>query len=83
MFTNIGVAVGSHTYSVAMNDVNTQVYHENITIQNCKVSQTYNAGIRMLNWRNAVINNNEFLGIQLYLYSCERCCKSYDYEKYV
>ena len=64
MFTNIGVAVGSHTYSVAMNDVNTQVYHENITIQNCKVSQTYNAGIRMLNWRNAVINNNEFLGIQ-------------------
>ncbi|MGN1206235.1 MAG: right-handed parallel beta-helix repeat-containing protein [Eubacterium sp.] len=64
MFTNMGVAVGSHTYSVAMNDVNTQVYHENISIQDCKVSQTYNAGIRMLNWRNAVIKNNEFLGIQ-------------------
>lgn len=64
MFTNIGVAAGSHTYSVAMNDVNTQVYHENITFQNCKISQTYNAGIRMLNWRNAVIKDNQFLGIQ-------------------
>ncbi len=62
MFTNMGAAVGSHTYSVDMS--NQQVYHENVTIQNCKVNQTYNAAVRMWNWRNAVIRNNQFLGIQ-------------------
>lgn len=62
MFTNMGAAVGSHTYSVDTS--NQQVYHENVTIQNCKVNQTYNAAVRMWNWRNAVIRNNQFLGIQ-------------------
>lgn len=62
MFTNMGVAVGSHTYSVST--TGQQIYHENITIQNCKVSQTYNAAIRMWNWRNAVIKDNTFLGVQ-------------------
>lgn len=62
MFTNMGAAVGSHTYSVTT--ANQQIYHENVTIQNCKVNQTYNAAVRMWNWRNAVIRDNEFLGIQ-------------------
>lgn len=62
MFNNMGAAVGSHTYSVDM--ANQQVYHENVTIENCKVNQTYNAAVRMWNWRNAVIKNNQFLGIQ-------------------
>lgn len=62
MFNNMGAAVGSHTYSV--DTANQQVYHENVTIQNCKVNQTYNAAVRMWNWRNAVIKDNQFLGVQ-------------------
>lgn len=62
MFTNMGVAVGSHTYSVST--TGQQIYHENVTIQNCKVNQTYNAAVRIWNWRNAIIKNNTFLGIQ-------------------
>lgn len=62
IFTNMGVAVGSHTYSV--NTLNQQIYHENVTIQNCKTNQTYNAAVRIMNWRNAVIKNNSFLGVQ-------------------
>lgn len=62
IFTNMGVAVGSHTYSVTTD--NQQIYHENVTIQNCKVNQTYNAAVRVLNWRNPVIKDNMFLGIQ-------------------
>ncbi len=62
IFTNMGVAVGSHTYSV--NTANQQIYHENVTIQNCKTNQTYNAAIRIWNWRNAVIKDNSFLGVQ-------------------
>lgn len=62
MFTNMGVAVGSHTYSVST--VGEQIYHENLTIENCKINQTFNAGIRMLNWRNPIVRNNFFVGIQ-------------------
>lgn len=62
IFTNMGVAVGSHTYSV--NTANQQIYHENVTIQNCKVNQTYNAAVRIWNWRNTVIRNNTFAGVQ-------------------
>lgn len=62
IFTNMGVAVGSHTYSV--NTLNQQIYHENVTIQSCKTNQTYNAAVRIMNWRNAVIRDNEFLGVQ-------------------
>lgn len=62
MFNNMGAAVGSHTYSV--NTLNQQIYHENVTIQDCKVNQTYNAAVRMMNWRNAVIKDNVFAGIQ-------------------
>lgn len=61
-FNNMGAAVGSHTYSVSTS--NQQIYHENVTIQNCKVNQTYNAAVRMMNWRNAVIKDNVFDGIQ-------------------
>lgn len=62
MFTNMGVAVGSHTYSVST--TGQQIYHENVTIQNCKANQTYNAAVRIWNWRNAVIKDNTFLGVQ-------------------
>lgn len=62
IFTNMGAAVGSHTYSVTT--ANQQIYHENVTMQNCKINQTYNAAVRMWNWRNSVIRDNQFLGIQ-------------------
>ncbi len=62
LFTNIGVAVGSHTYSVST--TGQQIYHENVTIQNCQTSSTYNAAIRMFNWKNAVIKDNKFHGVQ-------------------
>ncbi len=62
MFTNVGVAVGSHTYSVS--EVGQQIYHENVTIQNCQTSSTYNAAIRMFNWKNAIIKDNKFHGVQ-------------------
>lgn len=62
MFTNVGAAVGSHTYSVST--AGQQIYHENVTIQNCQTVSTYNAAIRMFNWKNAVIKDNKFHGVQ-------------------
>ncbi len=60
-FKNIGTAVGSHTYSA---DGDTQIYHENIQITDNTVDGTYNAAIRALNWKDAVIKGNTFTGIQ-------------------
>lgn len=62
IFNNMGVAAGSHTYSVST--TGQQIYHENVTMQNCVINQTFNAGVRMLNWRNPVIRDNKFIGIQ-------------------
>lgn len=60
-FKNIGTAVGSHTYSA---NGNTQLYHQNVQILNNTVDGTYNAAIRALNWKDAVIKGNTFMGIQ-------------------
>jgi hypothetical protein len=56
-FTNIGTAVGSHTYSCSGK---TQLYHENVQIIGNTVDGTYNSAIRALNWKNCVIQNNTF-----------------------
>ncbi len=56
-FTNIGTAVGSHTYSCSGT---TQLYHENVQIIGNTVDGTYNSAIRALNWKNCVIQNNTF-----------------------
>ncbi len=56
-FTNVGTAIGSHTYSASGKN---QLYHENVTITGNTVDGTYNAAVRALNWRNAVIKNNVF-----------------------
>ncbi len=63
MFNNMGCAVGTHTYSYNTATAS-QCYHERVNITNCQISQTYNAAIRMLNWRDCKITGNLFTGIQ-------------------
>lgn len=60
-FSNIGTAVGSHTYSCAGT---TQLYHENVQFTNNTVTDTYNAAVRALNWKNCVVRGNIFKNIQ-------------------
>ncbi|MCR5798391.1 MAG: right-handed parallel beta-helix repeat-containing protein [Eubacterium sp.] len=78
-FLNMGTAVGSHTYSVTTADKKKQVYHENVTIEKCSVNKTYNAAIRILNWKDSVIKNNDIKGVQAlednkgYNYTCILC----------
>lgn len=60
-FTNVGTAVGSHTYSA---EGTVQLYHENVQIYNNEINGTYNAAIRALNWKNCVIRKNTFKNIQ-------------------
>ena len=61
-FSNVGTAVGSHTYSVDTS--NNQIYHEKVTIKGCKVDQTYNSAIRILNWRDCNIADNTMVNVQ-------------------
>lgn len=61
VFNEVGTAVGSHTYSA---NNGTQIYHENVQIYENKVEDTYNAAIRVLNWRNCIIKDNIFKNIQ-------------------
>ncbi len=63
MFNNMGVAVGTHTYSYNK-ETASQCYHNNVKITNCKVNQTYNAAIRTLNWKDCNISKNTFAGVQ-------------------
>ncbi len=60
-FTNVGTAVGSHTYSCSGT---AQLYHENVQITGNTVNGTYNSAIRALNWKDCVIKNNTFQNIQ-------------------
>lgn len=60
-FKNVGTAVGSHTYSASGDK---QLYHENVQILNNTVTNTYNAAIRILNWKNCVIKGNTFTDTQ-------------------
>lgn len=60
-FKNIGTAVGSHTYSA---NGSAQLYHQNVQILNNTFDGTYNAAIRALNWKDALIQGNTFMRIQ-------------------
>lgn len=60
-FHEVGTAVGSHTYSA---EGSRQLYHENVQIYNNEVVDTYNAAIRVLNWKDCIIKNNTFKNIQ-------------------
>lgn len=62
-FKNIGTAIGSHTYSA---NGQKQLYHENVKILNNTFDGTYNAAIRVLNWKDTVISGNSFLRIQAF-----------------
>ena len=53
--------MGSHTYSASGDK---QLYHENVQILNNTVTNTYNAAIRILNWKNCVIKGNTFTNTQ-------------------
>jgi hypothetical protein len=65
-FRNIGTAIGTHKYSYKNGK---QQYHKNIFIQDCAF---YNVGnkksktgaIRMMNWKDAVVQNNIFQNIK-------------------
>lgn len=61
VFKNIGTAVGSHTYSATGS---VQLYHQNVQILNNTIDGTYNAAIRALNWKDAIIRGNVFSNIQ-------------------
>lgn len=60
-FKEVGTAVGSHTYSA---EGSRQLYHENVQIYNNEVVDTYNAAIRVLNWKDCIIKDNTFKNIQ-------------------
>lgn len=60
-FKNIGTAIGSHTYSA---NGQTQLYHENVRILNNTFDGTYNAAIRVLNWKDTIISGNSFCGFR-------------------
>jgi len=60
-FENVGTAVGSHTY---MAEGDLLFYHENVQIYDNDVNGTYNAPIRVLNWKNPIIKNNTFRNVQ-------------------
>lgn len=60
-FKNVGTAVGSHTFSASGDK---QLYHENVQILNNTVTNTYNAAIRVLNWKNCIIKGNTFKNTQ-------------------
>ncbi len=63
-FKNVGTAIGSHTYSA---NGDTQLYHTNVQILDNTFDGTYNAAIRVLNWKDAVIKGNTFMRIQALL----------------
>lgn len=61
VFTDIGTAVGSHTYSA---EGKNQLYHENVQIYGNVFNGTYNSAVRALNWKDSLIRNNTFKNIQ-------------------
>lgn len=63
IFNKVDRAIGTHKYSQSKyNDVYTvnkgQKYHSNIIIRNNKITNTRTEGIRILNWKNALVVNN-------------------------
>lgn len=54
-FTNLGRAIGTHKYSASGD---TQIYHRNIQILNCKISNMrWDSPIRVMNWKDSAIQN--------------------------
>ena len=56
-FSDLYVAIGTHQYS---QNGSTNIYHTNINIKNCKISNTEKYGISALNWKDAKITNTTF-----------------------
>lgn len=66
VFENLDRAIGTHKYSgdgVISGVTYKSMPHTNVRITNNKFNNMRNDAIRILNWRNAVISNNEFKNI--------------------
>lgn len=55
-FTNVQRGVGTHQYSQDM-------YHTNITVDNCRFTNCMYGGIYMMNWKELIITGNVFNGV--------------------
>ncbi|MFB6469234.1 right-handed parallel beta-helix repeat-containing protein [Cytobacillus sp. Hz8] len=56
-FSNLDRAVGTHKYSGGK-------YHENVVISNNKINNTRSDAIRVMNWSNAVIEDNTIENVE-------------------
>lgn len=56
LFRNLDVAVGTHLYSQ-------DKYHTNVVIRNNTMNTTRREAIRMLNWKDAIIENNLIMNV--------------------
>ena len=55
-FSELGRAVGTHKYSASGQK---QIYHTNVVVQGNQISNMkYDAPIRVLNWKDSVVENN-------------------------
>lgn len=58
-FKNLYVGVGSHYYSYN-NSANSQIYHNNVTVENCTFNNMKKFGVHALNWANCKVSNCTF-----------------------
>ena len=64
-FHRLGTAIGTHRYSQTLNSdgvTTTNRYHTNITIENNKFYDIDSYTIRVQNWKNVTVKNNDFSG---------------------
>ena len=85
-FTNLGRAIGTHKYSASGD---TQIYHRNIQILNCKISNMrWDSPIRVMNWKDSAIQNTVIQNVKQpgkAIHGCvsKRCCEFYHGGKYI
>lgn len=61
-FTNMGRAIGTHKYSVKNGK---QQYHDKIVVTNNLITNMKkDSPIRMMNWKNAVVRNNQIINVK-------------------
>ncbi|MDY2789678.1 MAG: hypothetical protein SOT70_02675 [Lachnospiraceae bacterium] len=61
-FTNMGRAIGTHKYSAKGSQ---QQYHTNIVIKNNRITNMKkDAPVRMMNWKNAVVSENQIIKVK-------------------
>jgi hypothetical protein len=71
-FRNVSTAIGTHKYSYKNGK---QQYHKNVTIRNCSFNNIGNkknktSTVHMMNWKDAVVENNTFQNIKYYGVLC-------------